>query len=155
MLNLIFQTQKAKDPASVIVDCRNYFNRRKQDSWFEDSFVCEIIGTIDGAEVIQGCVLRNRYGKVIPADYLSTGSKTMICIYQFPDKIFNITQMENNVLPFLMRLCEKEDRTVICYRDIPIYQLSRIRLQKDYVDYVVHEDSYDDIDEWLEEIYND
>lgn len=155
MLNLIFQRAKAKDPSSVMVDCRNFFSRVKQDSWFEEEFVINLIKEIDGAEVVQGCILRDRFGKVIPADYLSTGSKVMICILKFPEKIFNLTQMGNNVLPFLIKLCAKEDRTVICYRDIPIYELSQIPLQKDYEDYCVNEDSYDDVDEWLEEIMND
>lgn len=155
MLNLIFTTKKAKNPDSVIVDCRDYFNRVKEDSWFQDDFVKSIIKGVDRADVVDGCVLRNEFGKVISADHLSTGSKAMICIYEFPDKIFNITQMGNNVLAWLMQLCEKEDRTVICYRDIPIYKLSEIPLQKDYIPYKVHDDSYDDVDEWLEEIMQD
>lgn len=115
----------------------------------------KILELIDGATVIDGLVLKSRTGDVIPPDYLSTGAKVMICIYEFPDLVFNITQMGNNVIPLLIELCSKEDRTVLSYRLIPIYQLSEIPLQKDYQNYQVSEDSYDDVDEWLEEIMND
>lgn len=115
----------------------------------------KILESVDGATVIEGFVLRSRTGEVIPVDYLSTGAKVMICIYEFQDLVFNITQMGNNVIPLLIELCSKEDRTVLVYRIIPIYQLSKISLQKDYQDYQVSEDSYDDVDEWLEEIMND
>lgn len=155
MLNLIFQHNKAKDPSAVIADCRGFFNLKKKASWFQDSFVREILETVDGATVIDGLVLKSKTGDIIPADYLSTGTKVMICIYEFPDLIFNITQMGNNVIPLLIKLCSKEDRTVLSYRLIPIYELSEIPLQKDYQDYQVHDDSYDDVDEWLEEIMND
>lgn len=155
MLNLIFQRNKAKDPSTVIADCRGFFNLKKEASWFQDSFVQKILESVDGATVIDGFVLRSRTGEVIPVDYLSTGAKVMICIYEFQDLVFNITQMGNNVIPLLIELCSKEDRTVLVYRIIPIYQLSKISLQKDYQDYQVSEDSYDDVDEWLEEIMND
>lgn len=155
MLNLIFQRNKAKNPSDVIVDCRGFFNLKKKASWFQDSFVQIILKLIDGATVVDGLVLKSRTGDIIPADYLSTGAKTMICIYEFPNLIFNITQMGNNVIPLLIELCKKENRTVLSYRLIPIYQMSEIKLQKDYQDYQVRDDSYDDVDEWLEEIMND
>lgn len=155
MLNLIFQRNKAKDPSTVIADCRGFFNLKKKANWFQDPFVQKILMSIDGATVIDGLVFKSKTGDVIPAEYLSTGTKVMICIYEFPNMIFNITQMGNNVIPLLIELCKKEDRTVLSYRLIPIYQLSKIPLQKDYQDYQVHEDSYDDVDEWLEEIMND
>lgn len=155
MLNLIFQRNKAKDPSAVIADCRGFFDLKKKASWFQDPFIQKILELIDGATVIDGLVLKSRTGDVIPPDYLSTGAKVMICIYEFPDLVFNITQMGNNVIPLLIELCSKEDRTVLSYRLIPIYQLSEIPLQKDYQNYQVSEDSYDDVDEWLEEIMND
>ena len=60
-----------------------------------------------------------------------------------------------NFVRYVIHRLRKEDRTVLSYRLIPIYQLSEIPLQKDYQNYQVSEDSYDDVDEWLEEIMND
>lgn len=157
MLNLIFQRNKAKNPKDVLIDSRGFFSRFKREEWFSDAFVQEIIHTVDKAEVISGFVLKGYDGSVIPPEYLSTGSKTMICIYEFPGKIFNITQMGNNVVPFLVELCKKRDVTALTYREIPYRFFGKMGFTKDYepVSYEDDIDYYDKFEEWLEEMFND
>ena len=91
MLNLIFQKAKAKDVSKVRVDVRAFFAREKKAEWFADPFVQQVMQTVDHAEQIDGFVLKDGEGNVIPPEYLSTGTKTAICIYEFPDMIFNAT----------------------------------------------------------------
>jgi hypothetical protein len=110
---------------------------------------------IDGAKVIDGFVLEDRLGTVIPPEYLSTSCKTAILIYLFPDKIFNVTQCGDDAFSCVTRMCRRFDRTVLTYRYLPKYALSDAGdARKD--GQPIDLDTYDDdIDVWLEEIYAD
>lgn len=152
MLNLIFQ--KAKTNLHFIPDCRLFFSNNKQEEWFKDPFVQEIIKEVDSAELIDGFCIRDRLGKTVPPEYLSSGSKVAILIWKYPDKVFNLTQCGNNAFKFVVDLCRKYDRTELTYRYLPTHLMEGLPLQKDGVDITLEE--YDDlVDEWLEEIMND
>ena len=157
MLNVIFQTSKAKDPSKVIVDSRFFFSKNKKKEWFADPFVQSIIQFVDKANVVGDYLLEDRDGNMIPPEYLSTGTKTAICIYEFPELIFNLTQMGDNVLIFIVKLSLQRDITAICYRYLPYCQLQNIDFYKDYKKFEIGDsiDFYDAMDEWLEEIMND
>lgn len=157
MLNLIYQRAKAKDVRSVRVDSRAFFSNKKKVEWFKDPFVQEIIGTVDHCRVIDGFVLENEEGNVIPPEYLSTGSKTAICVYEFPELIFNATQMGDNAFAFVLKLAKTRDVTVLTYRMLPYNWLKRLQVCKDYepVDLGDWQRFAVLQDEWLEEIYND
>lgn len=158
MLNIIFQTAKANNPKSVIVDCRQFFSLYKKVSWFEDPFVQKVMQVIDGVKYISGFVLETKEGIAIPPEYLSTGAKTAICIYEYPEKIFNLTQMGNNVIPFIVDLADSRDITALTYREIP-YDYLEGGFTKDYKPVELGEEPdvsyYDLVEKWLEEIYND
>lgn len=157
MLNMIFQRAKAKDPDKVIVDSRAFFSLEKKEEWFRDPFVRRILNEVDHVECIDGFVLRNEEGIVMPPEYLSTGSKTAICTYEFPDLIFNATQMGDNAFKFILELSSTRDITVLVYRLLPYMAMRNLQLCKDYVPvhFTDDVDFYDKLDEWLEEIYND
>lgn len=157
MLNLIFQTGKAKDRSKVCVDSRDFFSFQKKKEWFEDPFVQRIIREVDHAEVVRGFVLENDEGEAIPPEYLSTGAKTAICVYEFADMIFNATQMGDNALKFVLELSRERDVTILVYRDLPYVGLRGIPLYKDYerVEFADAAEFYEHMDEWLEEIMND
>ena len=157
MLNLIFQTGKAKDKSKVCVDSRDFFSLHKKKEWFEDHFVRRIIREVDHAEVIRGFVLENDEGEAIPPEYLSTGAKTAICVYEFADMIFNATQMGDNAFKFVIELSRKRDITILVYRDLPYNGLRGISLYKDYekAEYADADEFYELMDEWLKEIMND
>lgn len=157
MLNLIFQTGKAKNPAQVCPDSRAFFSIHKKKEWFTDPFVRKIIHEVDGASVLEGFVLQDSVGEIIPPEYLSTGAKTAICVYLFPDMVFNATQMGDNALKFVLALAVTRDVTLLVYRNLPYNGLLGIPISKDYepVSFADAEEFYDCMDEWLEEIYND
>lgn len=157
MLNLIFQKAKAKDPKTVRVDSRDFFSIEKKVEWFQDPFVQQIIREVDHAECEEGFVLRNEEGVAIPPEYLSTGAKTAICVYEFPDLIFNATQMGDNALNFVLQLSLERDITLLVYRVLPYDSFRDLDVYKDYkkVEFEDWLDFCTKIDEWLEEIYND
>lgn len=159
MLNLIFSRYKAKEGVQVHVDSRAFFSLNKKSKWFQDPYVQEIIKTVDGATVVDGLVLRSSEGEIIPPEYLSTGSKTAICVYEFPHDVFNATQMGDNALYFALKLALKRDVTLLTYRDIPLVWLHELTLQKDYeglnISGMDSTDFYDMYEEWLEEGMDD
>lgn len=159
MMNLIFQKAKAKDPTKVRVDSRRFFDNNvvSNEKCFNDPFIQDIIKTVDGATVVQGPILKSREGKIMPPQWLSTGAKTAICIYLYPDWVFNATQMGDNAFQFVIELCRKHDRTVLTYRYLPYKYMIMLDLQKDYkpVTFEDDEDFWDHFDEWMEEMYND
>jgi hypothetical protein len=157
MLNIIFQKAKAADPSKVKVDSRSFFERHKKVEWFQDPFVQRIMSEVDHVSVIDGFVLQAHDGTIIPPEYLCTGTKTAICIYECPDQIFNVTQMGDNVFIYICNLAYRKDVTVLTYRDLPYRFLKELKVSKDYapVSFEDDIDYYDKFDEWLEEIYND
>lgn len=157
MLNLIFQRNKAKNPDKVWVDSRGFFDTKVNDDWFKDEFVRNIIESVDKAKVIEGCVLKDFEGKIIPPQFLSTGTKTAICVYLFPDLIFNATQMGDNALAFILKLAENRDITLLTYRDMPYNVLNVIGFTKDYlpVEYEDDVEYWELFDLWKEEMFND
>lgn len=157
MLNLIFQKAKAKDPKTVRVDSRDFFSIEKKVEWFQDPFVQQIIREVDHAECEEGFVLRNEEGIAIPPEYLSTGAKTAICVYEFPELIFNATQMGDNALNFVLQLSLERDITLLVYRVLPYDSFRDLDVYKDYkkIEFEDWLDFCTKVDEWLEEIYND
>lgn len=157
MLNLIFQSGKAKDPSRVYPDSRGIFDLQKKQEWFQDPFVQQVLQEVDKVSVLQGFVLQTENGDVIPPEYLSTGSKTLICMYEMPDCIFNLTQMGDNVFVYACQLALVRNVTALTYRYLPYNLLQQLELQKDYtpIKFIDYDEYYDSFNEWLEEIYND
>lgn len=152
MLNLIFQ--KAKTDKTVIVDSRRFFFANKKEEWFQDKVVQNIMWYVDNAKLVEGFCIRDRLGKIVPPEYLSTGCKTAILVWLYPEKVFNMTQCGNNAFKCVSDICVKYDRTELTYRFLPLRFLKNLKLQKDGVDITL--DEYDElVDDWLEEIMND
>lgn len=81
----------------------------------------------------------------------------VICIWAFPDYIFNVTQTGDNAFKYVCELSKERDITVITYRELLYSQLDPIGFTKDY-EPVFYEDDieyYDLFATWLEEMYND
>lgn len=112
VLNIIFGRENC--PESFNIDNRIYFRKNKKPEWFEDDFVKEFILAIDKATVLFEEALKDRWGHGISVDKISSGSKSLCCIY-YDDKgtIFNGSQMGDNCVPFLMRIAESKDVTIM------------------------------------------
>ena len=110
MLHMIYGRMNCPD---VILDSRVWFREHKKPEWFQDLFVQKVIKEIDGAEVLFEEALKNRYGHGISTEQISTGSKTLICIYEFPEKIFYGTTMGDNCYPLLFEIAEKQEITIM------------------------------------------
>lgn len=92
------------------LDTRIYFKQNKKPEWFEDSFVKEFLKEIDGSEVLFEEALKDYKGRGISTDKISTGCKTLCCLYYQKEKLwFYGSGLGNNCLPFLLKICRKKD----------------------------------------------
>lgn len=97
----------------MIMDSRPYFQYAKRSEWFEDDFVKELLLTVDNTTVLFEEALKDYRGRGIITEMISTGCKTVCCILHNSEKIFHGSLMGDNCLPFLLRIVEKSDRTVL------------------------------------------
>lgn len=115
MLTIIFGREnvpKDKVPSTVL-DSPWFFAENKKPEWFEDPFVKEFLKEIDGTDVMFGEALRDDEGYGISSLLLSTGCKTLCCVYYHPEIIFYGSLLGDNCLPFLLRISDTKDITLV------------------------------------------
>ena len=145
MLNIIWGRENVpKDLVpKTVLDSRVYFRYNKQPEWFEDDFVKRFLKAIDGTTVLFEEDLKDFRGHGISTEMISTGCKTLCCIYYHPELIFFGTLMGDNCYPFIIDLARQRDITLLLehYAELPeeafeeglVY--SNGVLMKEYFDY--------------------
>ena len=121
MLHIIFGREVAGEQ-NYVLDSRIFFRRNKKPEWFEDDFVKEFLFEIDGSKVIAQEALLDCRGRGISSEMISTGCKSLCCIYYcYQNHIFNGSLMGDNCIPFLMRIANEHDVTIVLehYMDFP------------------------------------
>lgn len=97
-----------------------HFNRMKQQEWFKDELVGEIINQIDGAHVELGfSVVNNRTGAGYSVNDLSGGAKFLILVQCMRDRVFLAT-MGDNCCDLLEKIAinyEKDGKDLIIVSD--------------------------------------
>ena len=109
MLNIIFGRENCDE---FNLDSRMIFRQNKKPEWFQDPFVKEFIKAVDGSEVLFEEALKDRWGHGISADVISTGCKTLCCIY-YLDGWFYGSLMGNNCIPFLLRIAKQKNVNIM------------------------------------------
>ena len=114
MLNVVFGREPFEEWVDFIPDARIYFSQHKRPEWFEDPFVKKFLAFIDGTEVLFEEALKDKFGHGISTEMISTGCKTLCCIYLGErDKVFYGTTMGENCYPFLLELARERDITIV------------------------------------------
>lgn len=119
MLNIVFGRENCQN---VVDNPIRYFLRNKRPEWFEDDFVKRFLYEVDHSVVLFEEALKDYRGRGISSEKISTGCKTLCCIYYDTEgKVFNGSCLGNNCLPFLVEISEKKDVTVFMehYADFP------------------------------------
>ena len=94
-----------------------YFKNTYEDEWITDNFCREMIQSVDKSKVISSRIIESPVlGGITPRE-LSGGVKTLILIYNVPDKIFNASACGDNCAEWLLKIGEKRD-TVINLRHL-------------------------------------
>ena len=119
MLNVIFGRESCEH---FVLDTRVWFSQHKKPEWFEDPFVKEFLKEVDNTEVLFEEALKDYRGRGISTEMISTGCKTLCDIY-FDNEgtIFYGSAMGDNCIPFLIRISEQKDVTIVLehYMDFP------------------------------------
>lgn len=109
MLNIVFGRENCEE---FNLDSRMIFRQNKKPEWFQDPFVEEFIKAVDVSEVLFEEVLKDRLGHGISTDVISTGCKTLCCIY-YLDGWFYGSLMGNNCIPFLLRIAKQKNVNIM------------------------------------------
>ena len=112
MLNIIFGRENYKGDKFVINSHRFFLAAHKHE-WFQDPLIVRAIREVDRSEVVIGEALINRFGQGYSVETLSGGTQCLCCIKFFPDRCFNLSQMGDNVLPFVYEIARERDVTCV------------------------------------------
>ncbi|MCR5205826.1 MAG: DUF4869 domain-containing protein [Lachnospiraceae bacterium] len=102
MLNIFYG-----DMPEAIYNTSLYFNNTYFDSWLMDEFAQKMIRSIDKATVLSGQAVDSKALGVIPATKISGGLKTLLLIYNQPQKIFNASTCGDNCAKWILRIAKK------------------------------------------------
>lgn len=107
MLNIFYG-----DMPGAVYNTVSYFKYDYEDDWITDSFVKDMILDVDSSLVIDSGVIDSPVLGKIPPLGLSGGVKTLILVKFNQDKVFNASTCGDNCAQWLLKIAEKEDRTV-------------------------------------------
>ncbi len=107
MLNVIFgNVEKA------IYNTSMYFDNTYLDSWLQNEFAKKMIKAVDKAEVLSNNAIESKALGVIPIRQLSGGTKTLLLMYNEPEKIFNASTCGDNCARWILQIAQKKDITI-------------------------------------------
>lgn len=107
MLNIYYGHMK-----EAVYNTASYFKYDYEDDWITDPFVKEMIQDVDDSTVLDSGVIDSPVLGKIPPVGLSGGVKTLILVKFEKDKIFNASTCGDNCAKWLLKIAEKEDRTI-------------------------------------------
>ena len=97
---------------NAIYNTAVFFKNDYEDEWIIDPFVKEMIRDVDHSEVIDSGVIDSPVLGKIPPLSLSGGVKTLILVRYEPQKVFNASTCGDNCAKWLLKIAEREDRTI-------------------------------------------
>ena len=100
------------DLPEAVYNTAVFFKNDYEDEWIIDPMVRSMIRDIDHSEVIDTGVIDSPVLGKIPPVNLSGGVKTLILVRFEPGKIFNASTCGDNCAKWLLKIAEREDRTI-------------------------------------------
>lgn len=107
MLNIFYG-----DMSDAVYNTASYFKYDYEDEWIVDSFVKKMILDVDHSTVLDSGVIDSPVLGKIPPLALSGGVKTLILVKFNTTKVFNASTCGDNCAKWLLKIAEKEDRTI-------------------------------------------
>ena len=107
MLKIIFG-----DIDDVVYNTSVYFKYNYQPDWLQDQFVKQMVEDVDRSHVLGNGAIDSPVLGVIAPVSLSGGLKALILIDKVSDRIFNASNCGDNCAKWLLKIAEKEDRTI-------------------------------------------
>ena len=84
MLNIYYG-----DMPGALYNTSMYFDNTYYDGWLDDDFAKSMIMSVDKGIVLSSHAVETKALGIIPATRLSGGLKTLLLIYNEPNKVFN------------------------------------------------------------------
>lgn len=144
-LNIIF----GDNDDSLIFNTDMYFNNSFRQEWLEDEVVGDIIKDVDKSKVINGNAIESPVFGIMPVKQLSGGVKTLILIYNNPEKLFNASTCGDNCAKWIERIAEIKDYEICLYHAMPFtkenfqaYIVNEDTVVNSYYDYIKLADKY-------------
>ena len=132
MLHVFFGDMK-----EAVYNTAVFFKNDYEDECIINPFVKEMIRSVDHSEVIDSGVIDSPVLGKIPPTGLSGGVKTLILVLFEPTKVFNASTCGDNCAKWLLKITEKEDRT-INLRHIMDFGQEEFQIHIKNTDTVVH-----------------
>ena len=107
MLNIYYG-----DMPEAIYNTSLYFDNTYYDSWITDDFAKKMIKSVDKAEVLSAQAVDSKALGVIPVTKISGGLKTLLLIYNQPDKIFNASTCGDNCAKWILKIAGKSNKDI-------------------------------------------
>jgi hypothetical protein len=107
MLNIYYG-----DMPEAVFNTSVYFDNTYYDSWLMDEFAGKMIKSVDKATVLSGQAVDSKALGVIPATKISGGLKTLLLIYNEPEKIFNASTCGDNCAKWILKIADKADKDI-------------------------------------------
>lgn len=98
--------------ADAVFNTASYFKYDYADEWITDPFIKEMILDVDSSTVLDSGVIDSPILGKIPPVQLSGGVKTLILVKFHTDRVFNASTCGDNCAKWLLKIAEKEDRTI-------------------------------------------
>lgn len=100
------------DMPEAVYNTSVFFKNDYEDEWITDPRVVEMIRDVDHSDVLDSGVIDSPVLGKIPPVNLSGGVKTLILVLFEPGRVFNASTCGDNCSKWLLKIAEKEDRTV-------------------------------------------
>ena len=109
MLNIYYG-----DMPGALYNTSMYFDNTYYDGWLDDDFAKAMIMAVDKGTVLSSHAVETKALGIIPATRLSGGLKTLLLIYNEPNKVFNASTCGDNCAKWILKIAKnsKKDITI-------------------------------------------
>lgn len=107
MLNIYYGNM-----TGALYNTSTYFDNTYYDGWLDDDFAKDMIRSVDKGTVLSSHAVETKALGIIPATKLSGGLKTLLLIYNEPNKVFNASTCGDNCAKWILRIAKKSKKDV-------------------------------------------
>ncbi len=100
------------DMPDAIYNTAVYFKNVYLDDWLTDPFAQRMIKGVDKSKVLDTHLIQSKALGLIPPTELSGGVKTLLLIYNQPEKVFNASTCGDNCAKYILMMAKKKDITI-------------------------------------------
>jgi hypothetical protein len=104
-----------KEPEKSINSINAFFDFNREDEWFDDPFVKEMVKGVDNTEILGPEIAMSPILGAIPITKISGGAKALIVTLEM-DRVMKSSQYGDNCTKYLAEIGKKRDCTVyVCH----------------------------------------